>query len=284
MHLATLTAGALAGGGLYALDRLANAVVRPVPREPDVTVPDLGIGHEDLVISSGKHDLAAWLLYPALPSGRPLVLLAHGWGANYGALLGLAEPLMLSGFPVLLFDVRGHGRNEEVPYVTVRHFRDDVMAVAHWAAGRFPERRRVLVGHSLGGAASVLAAERGAPVHGVVTVAAPADVMEVTADYLRSRGLPGGLLVVVLRPFWWARVGGTFRHLVPERKIGGLEQPVLVIHPERDRRVALHHAQRLARAAGVTPHVVEGAGHSDVLGRPETLARILAFLEEVGEG
>ncbi|GMV07729.1 MAG: hypothetical protein AMXMBFR53_40040 [Gemmatimonadota bacterium] len=284
MSLVTLTAGAVAGGGLFVLDRVANAVVRPVPREPEVTVPDLGIRHEDLTIPSGEHELGAWLLTPTLASDRPLVLLAHGWGANYGVLLGLAEPLVLSGYPVLLFDVRGHGRNEEVPYVTVRHFRDDVEAVAHWAAERFPERKRVLVGHSLGGAASVLAAERGAPVHGVVTVAAPADVLEVTADYLRTRGLPGGLLVVLLRPFWWVRVGGTFRHLVPERKIGRLTQPVLVIHPEHDRRVGFHHAQRLARAAGVTPQVVKGAGHSEVLTRPETMARILAFLEEVGAG
>jgi len=284
MSFTALTMGAVAAGGLYALDRVANTVVRPVPRQPDVTVPDLGIAHDDLIIPSGDHRLRGWYLSPAHPSDRPMVLLAHGWGANYGAFIELAAPLVVSGYPVLLFDIRGHGRNAEVPYVTVRHFRDDVTAVARYASERFPERKRVLVGHSLGGAASILAAERGAPVDGVVAIAAPANVMEVTADYLRDKGFPGGFMVVALRPFWWPRVGGTFRHLVPERKVAGVAQPLLLIHPGNDRRVARGHGERLAAAAGLPLHVVEGAGHTDVLAHPETLGRILTFLEEVGGG
>lgn len=281
MHFVALAAAAIAAGGLFALDRLANAVVRPVPREPDVTVPDLGLPHEDLTIPSGDHELLGWLLTPSDPGRRPLVLLAHGWGANYGALLQLAGPLVVSGHPVLLFDIRGHGRNEAVPYVTVRHFRDDVMAAVRYAAERFPDRRLVLVGHSLGGAAAVLAAAMGAPVDGVVTIAAPANVLEVTADYLRDKGFPGRFMVVVLRPFWWPRVGGTFRHLIPERKIGGVRQPVLVLQPEDDRRVGRSHAHRLAAAAGVTACVIPGTGHTSVLAHPETFARILTFLNDL---
>jgi len=68
--------------------------VHPVPREPDVTVPELGIRHEDLTIPAGDHDLLGWLLCPVDPGDRPLVMLAHGWGANYGTLLQLAEPLV----------------------------------------------------------------------------------------------------------------------------------------------------------------------------------------------
>jgi len=166
IHLFTATAGALATGGLWALDRIANAVVRPVPREPDVTVPDLGIPHEDVTFSAGDHDLRGWLLAPADPGDRPVVMMAHGWGANYGTLLELAEPLVAAGYPVFLFDVRGHGRNEPVPYVTVRHFRDDVMAAVAYAEHRFTGRALVVVGHSLGGAAAVLAAAEGAPMSG----------------------------------------------------------------------------------------------------------------------
>lgn len=276
--LVALGAGVAAAGGLMALDRLANTVVRPVPQDPDVDMASLGVRHEDLTIPSGDHVLRGWLLHPASGEGRPLVLLAHGWGASYGTLLQLAVPLASAGYPVLLFDVRGHGRNAPVPYVTVRHFRDDVLAVSRFAAERFPHQRRVLVGHSLGGAASVLAADMGAPVDGVVTVAAPADVLEVTAEYMRSKGLPGGLLVVVLRPFWWVRVGGTFRALVPEKKVGRLAVPLLLLHPENDHRVPREHALRLARSAGKELHVVSGAGHTDILGHPDTHAQLVAFL------
>ena len=247
-----LAAGVATAGGLVALDRIANRVVRPVPALPDRSVPDLGIAHEDLTIPSGNHELAAWLLPPPSPDPeRPLVLMAHGWGASYGTVLMLAEPLVESGHEVLLFDVRGHGRNEPAPFVTVRHFRDDTMAVVRYAADRFPGRRLALVGHSLGGAAAVLAAAEGAPVDGLVLIATPSDVLRITAEFLTDHGMPGPLMVTVLRPFWWRRIGGTFRPHMPVRRIRELDQPLLLIQPENDRRVGRDHAEELSKAAGV---------------------------------
>jgi uncharacterized protein len=274
--------GVLLAGGLLVLDRIATKVVRPVPRRPERTVPDLGVDHEDLRIRSGDHDLAAWLLRPSQGQPfEPLILLAHGWGASYGTVLQLAEPLADVGHEVLLFDVQGHGRNEPVPYVTVRHFRDDLMAVVRYAAKRFPDRQLVVIGHSLGGAAGVLAAADGAPIDGLVLIAAPSDVMRVTAEFLTDRGLPGGLIVTVLRPFWWRRVGGSFRPLTPSRRIRELDLPILMIQPEHDTRVARGHADRLAEAAGLEYHLISGREHTDVLSDPRTVRLIEDFLEEV---
>ena len=274
-----VTFGVVTAGGLLVLDRFANEVVRAVPGPPPRSVPDLGVDHEDFSIRSGSHDLASWLLRPDHPTAdSPLVLLAHGWGASYGTVLDLAEPLVRRGHEVLLFDVRGHGRNEAAPFVTVRHFRDDVMAVARYAAERFPGRRLVLVGHSLGGAAAVLAAAEGAPVHGLVLIATPSDVMRITSEYLTDRGMPGPLLVRVLRPFWWRRIGGTFRPHMPARRISELNLPILIIQPENDRRVARDHAERLASAAGVPYHLVPNHEHTDVLAAPMTTRLIEDFV------
>jgi len=222
------------------------------------------------------------LLEPDEPHpGEPLVLLAHGWGASYSTVLELGEPLARAGHDVLLFDVRGHGRNEPAPYVTVRHFRDDVIAALEYARQRFPGRPLVLVGHSMGGAAAVLAAAEGAPVDGLVLIAAPADILAVTAEYLTDRGLPGSLMVTVLRPFWWRRVGGSFRPLTPSRRIGEVRVPILMIQPEHDMRVHRHHAERLTAAAGIDYHLVGGREHTDVLGAPETLRLVEEFLPKV---
>jgi len=285
VHVLALSGiGVLAAGGLVALDRIANRVVKPFPTVPDVTVPDLGLPHEDLQIPSGDHRLHGWLLHPGRTPRRPLILLTHGWGANYGSLLQLAEPLVAAGYEVLLFDIRGHGRNAEVAFATVRHFRDDVMAVARYAAERFPGRPAILLAHSLGGAAGVLAAAEGAPLAGIGLLASPADVMEVTALYMTDHGLPGKLMVALLRPFWWLRIRGTFRPLTPGRRIRELKIPVLVVHPENDRRVPMAHAQRLADGAQTTLHVVENAGHTEFLGREETRGLVMRFLEEVEAG
>jgi alpha-beta hydrolase superfamily lysophospholipase len=213
----------------------------------------------------------------------PLFILAHGWGASYGTVLMLAEPLAAAGHDVLLFDMRGHGRNVPVPYVTVRDLRDDVSAVVRYAAERFPGRPLILVGHSFGGAASVLAAVEGAPVDALVLIAAPADIVEITAEYLTAKGMPGPLMATVLRPFWWWRLGGSFLPHSPVRRIRELAMPVLVIQPEHDQRVHRAHAERLAKAAGVEVHVVPGCEHTDVLAAEMTKRLVLELATRVGE-
>lgn len=267
---------------LFGLDRLSSLIVQPAPRPVERTVPELGLAHEDLRIQSGDHELAAWLIQPpeAQPF-EPLVLVAHGWSANYSTVLTLAGPLAETGHDVLLFDVRGHGRNAPEPYVSVRSFRDDLMAVTRYAATRFPDRQLVVIGHSMGGAAGVLAAAEGAPIDGLVLVAAPSDIVKVTAEYLVDRGLPGHVLANVFRPFWWRRIGSTFRPLTPSRRIRELDIPLLLIQPEHDLRVAREHAERLAEAAGVEYRLIPDREHTDVLGDPLTLRFVLEFLEDV---
>lgn len=267
---------------LVGLDIFAGRIIRPAIQPVARTVPELGFAHEDLRIRSGDHELHAWLIQPAEAQPfEPLVLIAHGWSANYSTVLALAEPLAETGHDVLLFDVRGHGRNDPYPYVSVKAFRDDLMAVARYAATRFPDRQLVVIGHSMGGSAGVLAAAEGAPIDGLALVAAPSDVIKVTAEFFADQGLPGHFLVNLLRPFWWRRVGSTFRPLTPSRRIRELDIPLLLIQPEHDKRVARHHVERLAEAAGMEYRLIPDREHTDVLGDPLTLRFVLEFLEDV---
>jgi pimeloyl-ACP methyl ester carboxylesterase len=190
----------------------------------------------------------------------------------------LAGPLARKGHDTLLFDMRGHGRNQAAPFVTVRHLRDDVLAAVRYTHDRFPGRDIVLVGHSFGGAASVLAVAEGALVSGLVLIATPSDVLRITAEFLSDKGLPGGLVVMVLRPFWWWRLGGTFRPHSPARRIRELDVPILIIQPELDQRVHRRHAEQLAEAAKVPYHLVQGREHTDVLAAPETIELVQQFV------
>jgi alpha-beta hydrolase superfamily lysophospholipase len=276
----------LAGGVLalavILLDRLALSLIRPA-RRPYHRVPREAHRVEEASIPA-PYLLRGWLLHPVRDEGRPLVILCHGWGGNGGTLLPLADALVLRGHPTLLFDVRGHGRSEGAPYVTIRHFRDDVTTAFAWMAERFPDRKIAFVGHSMGGAAAVLAAAEGTPVHGLALVAAPADVLQVTAVFLAERGLPGRLVVRLCRPFWTLRIREWPRRLVPERRIRELRVPVIVIQPGEDRRVSPDQARRLARAAGTDVHIVGGASHTNVLEDPETHRLVSALLDRVAAG
>ncbi|MEE2905879.1 MAG: alpha/beta fold hydrolase [Gemmatimonadota bacterium] len=265
--------------GVLLLNRIAMRLVRPVPVEPDRTVCDTGLIYDDFTVFSNGHGLHAWLLSNGeVRHQEPLLILAHGWGASYGTVLQLAEPLVEEGYEALLFDVRGHGRNKPAPYVTVRHFRDDLMSVIGYAGTRFPGRKLIVIGHSFGGAASVLAAADGADIDKLVLIAAPSDVLRVTAEYLTDHGMPGSLVVWVLRPFWWLRNGGTFRSLTPSRRISEVEVPLLIIQPEDDERVTREHARQLSAASGVPHQIVPDCDHTSVLGAPVTTRLVTEFL------
>lgn len=283
------------GGGLavaalllFALDRMAVATLRPVRRPPARTPAELGRPFEDVRIGSDPALLGWWLSPEPAPDRfgkkgeresreKAVVVLAHGWGANAAVFVDLAGGLAARGHPVLLFDYRGHGRSGEAAFLTIRHYRDDTEAVLRWVRSREPGRATAVVGHSMGAAAGVLALADGAPAEAVALLAGPADVLEVTALYLRSRGLPGRLVVFLCKPFWRIRAGEPFRRLVPEQRIGELRQPVIVVQPEHDRRVPESHARRLARAAGVDVTFVAGADHRDVLERQEVVEAVSAL-------
>ncbi len=75
-------------------------------------------------------------------------------------------------------------------------------------------------------------------------------------------------MVVALRPFWWLRIGGTFRRLVPEREIAGLRQPVLIVQPGGRPSGGARTTRNASPGPPVGPlRVVEGAGHTERAGQ-----------------
>jgi len=232
-------------------------------------------------IPSGGQTLSGWVLSPDTDNGGPVLVLVHGWGSNHGTVARLAGPLLGAGYPVVLFDVRHHGESRGAPYVTARHFRDDMLSALREAEVLFPGRSRVLLGHSMGGSTGILAVSEGAPVVGLVTIGAPADLWEVWAYHLQRRGIPGRFAVRLLSPFWRIRAGVPWATLDPRERARRVAVPLLVVHGENDESVPASHARTLAEAAGVEAHILPGMGHTDLLESGETLALVLDFVESV---
>lgn len=282
---------------IFILDRLALAMIRPPrkvhARNIDKLRSDFRI--RDHTFTSLGQELQGWFVEPvwgkeegekagarleAQEAGGPVAVLVHGWGSSHGRMTYLAEPLLRAGIPVFLFDVRRHGRSYDAPYITARHFRDDTAAAVREARAAYPHRSLILVGHSMGGSAAVLAAAQGAPVDGLVTMGAPADMWGVWIRYFHQKGLPGKWIVKTLFPFWRYRAGVPFRRLDPARKVKEVKVPVLVIHGDQDDSVPVAHARTLAAGAGVEPMILPGEGHNEILGRKEVHRSVLAFMEK----
>lgn len=261
------------------LDRLSVRMLRPGRRPPGRTPSSMGLRARDWVIQ-GQPPLNGWWVDGEDPAG-PVVLVAHGWGANAGVTLPLVKAAVPVASHVLTYDARGHGRNSVSPQVSLRSFRDDVARAVEAVREKAPRRPLVVIGHSMGGAGAVLAAVAGAPISGLLVLATPYHLYDVIVAYLDDRGLPGRWIVPLLRPFWRMRIGVPEREIHPGKAAERLRIPFRVVHPENDTRVVPAEGEALAQAAGVALVRIEGAGHTDVLDRPETAEEIVRFLREV---
>ncbi len=260
-----------------ALDRAALRFLRPPRRRALRTPEDVGLRGDEVVVD-GDVELRMWVMEPG--QGRDsVVLLVHGWGANSDRSLGMAPKLVDAGHAVATVDVRGHGRSSDGSFVTLRHFRDDVARAAKTLRERYPGASLTVVGHSMGGAAGLLVAADGGPVDRLVTVAAPCDVYDATRRHLERKRLPAGPLISAFRLLWKRRVGVPYDSIHPGLRARDVRVPTLVVQPERDRQVPVDQGTLLARQLGLEPEIVEGAGHSDVLDRPDVHDRIAHFLE-----
>ncbi len=84
---------------------------------------------------------------------RAAICLVHGLGEHSGRYGHLAAVLYDSGYALLAFDLRGHGRSEGKRGHS-RTFEDlmrDISRLLEEAKTRLPDRPRLLYGHSLGG-------------------------------------------------------------------------------------------------------------------------------------
>ena len=266
---------------LLGLDRAAVKMIRPALKPIRWKVGDLPFPSRSISFSSGDQTLAGWVVDPKADMGGPVLVLAHGWGSNHGTMSRLAEPLLRMGYPVLLFDVRQHGESGEAPFVTARHFRDDILAALRTCRDLFPGRPTVLIGHSMGGSTGVLAALEDPLLKGFISIGAPADLWGVWAYQLDQKGFPGRAIIKGLSLFLRRRAGEPWSDLDPLKRAAELRLPFVVLHGEKDQSVPVEQAFLLARAAGVEPWIVPDWGHTDVLESPtlhEALKKVLRAL------
>jgi pimeloyl-ACP methyl ester carboxylesterase len=276
---------AAAVGGALLIDRAALMTLRPPSRGPDREAREMGHPIQPIEVESAGITIRGDLIEPTR-DGRsvPIVVLVHGWTGTASTMLALAEPLLDAGMPVVVFDVRSHGRSDRAPAVTIRHFRDDLTRVIEHLREIRPGSQIVVVGHSLGGAAGILACARGTAIDGLALVAAPADLFKTTAGFFSDHGLPGGLLVRLFHPSWRLRAGESFRDLDPAARARELRGtiPITIVQGNLDTRVSPSDAVRLADETGARVVAVEGAAHRDVLVHPDTHQEILRFVRSVG--
>jgi alpha-beta hydrolase superfamily lysophospholipase len=101
--------------------------------------------------------LRAWSL--EVPDARGVVLGLHGSGDSRRLWIAMVEPLAERGLAALLPDLRAHGASEGERNDFGWSARRDVRAWVEWLDLHHPGLPRVVVGHSMGAAATLFAAQ-----------------------------------------------------------------------------------------------------------------------------
>lgn len=264
--------------------RLALQFLRTQGRRTPRTPADVGLVGEPFALPTEDGAVRGWVLRATGAGARPLIVVAHGWNSNAGDMLLWAAPLVTTGFDAIVYDTLGHGESDPSEFTSIRHFRRDLVTVATYARSvAAPSAEIVLLGHSLGGAAAILAASDGVRPLAVIVAGAPTDAVSITREWLDAKGLPGGLLTRLMMPFWRQIVRAPLATLRPVERIATLHVPVLILHGDADRHVRVHHAERLAAA---NPRArferFPGGDHYNLPDQPHYVDAIVRFLAEAG--
>lgn len=223
------------------------------------------------ITTDAGHDLTGSL---ELPTGlvRGAALFAHCFTCtkNSKAAVAVARELAGQGIACLRFDFTGlGGSGGDFGRAGFAVDVSDLVAAARELIDRFPQPI-LLVGHSLGGAAVLAAADELGfdKVAAIATIGAPSDVPHVLSnidgDLERIRDKGEGEVKIGGREF---TLGREFIEKVENTdllaEVGRLRKPLLFLHSPTDDIVGIEHASALFQAARHPKSFIslEGADH-----------------------
>jgi pimeloyl-ACP methyl ester carboxylesterase len=237
---------------------------RPAARRETAWPPDV-VATDVSLPGPGRSTLRGWLCHPDAGAMRGCgAVVLHGWGGSAADLAPVAGPLLDAGVHTLLLDARCHGRSDDADFTSMPRFAEDVAAGVAWLRdqpGVDPERI-LLVGHSVGAGACLLAARHDPSIAAVVSLSSMADPRETMARLLAGSRVPTPLIPLALRLVEHL-IGLRFSKFAPLSTLPTLAVPVLLVHGADDAVVPVADARRLAAAAPEAALlIVPGAGHA----------------------
>jgi len=201
--------------------------------------------------------LAARLDLPLDEKPTAFAVFAHCFTCtkNFNAVVNINRALALHGIAVLRFDFTGLGESEgDFSETSFSTNVADLIAAAHFLEDAY-EPPRLLIGHSLGGAAVIQAAQGIPSAEAVATIAAPADLKGLLSSIdgppLEELEKDGETKINISgRDF---KIKTQFLNDLKQdnmaEAIGALRRPLLIFHSPTDRIVSIDQAAKIFTAA-----------------------------------
>jgi pimeloyl-ACP methyl ester carboxylesterase len=202
------------------------------------------------------------------------VLLVHGWESSAGSMTPLVEPLMEQGYRVVAFDAPAHGISHAK--------RTNLVDYGHAVREAIDQFGPVfaIVGHSFGGATTLLAASDGLPVERLVILAAPARLMDLVNVFCGMLSLSPRINQEI-RSNILKLVGKPAEYFSMEIAAPKVKQPGLLVHDRRDPVVPYSDGEAIiAHWKNARLFSTDGLGHRNIRQNAAVIQEILGFLDE----
>lgn len=220
-------------------------------------------------------ELAARLDLPINQRPRACAIFAHCFtcGKDLSAVKNISLALTQEGIAVFRFDFTGLGQSEgEFADTNFSSNVDDLLAAAAYLSQEY-DAPQLLVGHSLGGAAVLLAGLKIDSVKAVATIGAPADPIHVThlveggKEEIKEKGK--AMINIGGRPFCIKQQFLDDLQQIASGHIGKLKKALLVLHSPQDQIVGIQNAERIYKAAMHPKSYVSLDGADHLLSNPQ---------------
>ena len=200
--------------------------------------------------------MAARLEFPSNQKPLAYCIFAHCFtcNKNLAAVRNISRALTRNGLAVLRFDFAGLGESEG-DFIESNFSTNitDIIAAASFLASEY-EPPALIIGHSLGGAAALVAGSKLEYVRGIATIGAPADPNHVThllQDAIAEIEQKGSAEVQI-----GGRSFSIAKHFLLDLKssklaevVGSLRKALLILHAPFDKTVGIENAREIYQAA-----------------------------------
>jgi pimeloyl-ACP methyl ester carboxylesterase len=202
----------------------------------------------------------------------PTVYLTHGWGSCAGRLGAFVHPLLEAGFRVVAFDAPGHGASGR-GLSSMPEFARALQAVVdrHGPA-------RAVVAHSLGAAATALAASWGLAAERLALLAPAADPAAFAQAFATALGVRSDVMTR-MRANSERRLRFSWSELDVCAIAARMTAPVLVVHDRSDDVVPFAEGAAIAASwPGARLLPTDGLGHRGMARDATVVAEVVRFV------
>ncbi|MDH5396678.1 MAG: alpha/beta hydrolase [Cyclobacteriaceae bacterium] len=202
--------------------------------------------------------------------GKP-VILVHGWSGRATQFWKFIDVFNKNGFQVISFDAPAHGYSPGSS-TSELEFADVIIKLTELY------NPHVVIGHSLGGVASLLAITEGAKIDNILMISSPSIGADIIAEFLKKLnaspssglGIEHFVKKITDKPF------EDFLSLSLIKKANGIN--LHLVHDIDDSEVPIAHAEALCKAyPAATLHKTKGLGHTRILRNEEVIEKCLNF-------